>query len=79
MPIMESMGTNFYLHLGKRSWQGDGKPLLFTWAIRSLAWPTAWADVTVIDERGIEITLGEFLANIAKDEQNYESIGQAFS
>jgi len=78
------MGTNYYLHLGKRSSQGQGKPALMTWAVeagpacrREVIWV---ADgVTVQDEYGKEMTWAEFLRLVALDACDHAHHGQAFS
>lgn len=79
------MGTNYYLHLGKRSSIGQG--CSFTWATPppgSSQRPTAWPwpippTITVIDEYGCEQSLGEFFELVNEDEQRLERIGQRFS
>ena len=78
------MGTNYYLHLGKRSNQGKGLPLKFSWAVdRHFPLvgnvPSRIGPVTVQDEYGNEYTWTEFYEMISRDVSDETSIGQAFS
>lgn len=78
------MGTNYYLHLGKRSAAGEGQ-CSFTWAVSPAALtPSArprlsLAAVAVQDEYGREMTLAEFLDLIGDDMPELAHIGQRFS
>lgn len=74
------MGTNYYLHLGKRSSIGEGR-CSFTWATPPVnaTGATMRLCATVHDEYGREMTLPEFMTMIADDEQRRDRIGQRFS
>lgn len=77
------MGTNYYLHLGKRTSAGDGRTR-FTWAVhRHLplvgAIPGNISPVTVQDEYGKEMTWAEFYEMISRDISDESMIGRAFS
>jgi hypothetical protein len=74
------MGTNYYLHLGKRSSIGQGR-CSFTWAVPPVSGSPAILRlcVTVQDEYGREMTLSEFMAAIAEDEQRVDQVGERFS
>jgi 3-deoxy-D-manno-octulosonate 8-phosphate phosphatase KdsC-like HAD superfamily phosphatase len=74
------VGTNYYLHLGKRSSIGDGR-CSFTWAVPPV---DATARIirlcaTVRDEYGGEQTLAEFMGIISEDQQQVDHIGERFS
>lgn len=73
------MGTNYTLHIGKRSALGAGQ-CAFTWAIPpgilSLLPPNA---EVVESEYGERLTVGELMARIVADEPVFDSIGERFS
>lgn len=73
------MGTNYYLHLGKRSSIGNGR-CSFTWAVS----PPGSGEgleptIPIQDEYGRELTVGEFLDLIKDDEIIVDHIGERFS
>lgn len=76
--MSDDMGTNYYLHLGKRTSQGTGKPHRFQWATpvnRDLI-P---GGTTVMDEYGREYEFRDWLVLVMDDEDDFEAIGQWFS
>ena len=73
------MGTNYYLHLGKRSSAGAGNGCRFNQAVDLEAIARAVPSGTVQDEYGREMSLSEFLDMVGDDEKRTDSIGQRFS
>lgn len=82
------MGTNYYLHLGKRTGRQDGGTR-FTWAV-NLELPTSEEGIRVVadyipkgttvqDEYGNEMTFEEFLERSDRDERDTSALGQRFS
>lgn len=79
------MGTNYYLHLGKRI-GGPNGTTRFTWAV-NLELPTSEEGIKVVadhipkgatvqDEYGHEMTFGEFLELSDRDERDTSALGQ---
>lgn len=66
------MGTNYYLHLGKRSAAGKGK------CVFTVASEVAYNTATVQDEYGREMSYPEFLDLISADVREYGLFGQDF-
>jgi hypothetical protein len=78
------VGTNFYLHLGKRSDQGEGNPALFTWATdrrMSLLDALGWARIGYVqDEYGREMSFAEFYQLVSGDRSDeHTGMGKPFS
>ena len=72
------MGTNFTLHIGKRSATGvEGG--LFTWAVNPHILRLLPRDTRVENEYGDRLTLGDLLDDCEKGEQSYVLIGREFS
>lgn len=72
------MGTNYYLHLGKRSSIGGGKAQ-FIQALPSDPHENIPPYVYVIDEYGNEMDYQAFKNLIANDSMNTHFIGTKFS
>jgi hypothetical protein len=78
------MGTNYYLHLGKRTSQGEGEPSKFTWAVNRHFplvgdVPMNIAPGTVQDEYGREMSWIDFYEMIGRDVSDESHIGEQFS
>lgn len=71
------MGTNYYIHLGKRTADGGGKCRFYVALDPEV--PEQWGGLTVIDEYGAEQPYSEFLHTIANDTRDYSGTGQEFS
>lgn len=78
------MGTNYYLHIGKRSSRGIGKGCTFTEAVQVTQ--SQGGDVLIVrdgvivlDEYGHEMTWTEFNDLIRNDKLQRGMIGRAFS
>jgi hypothetical protein len=74
------MGTNYYLHLGKTTSQGEGRPLLFTAAtdielIHGEGGAVGW----VMDEYGREIAWPDFMAKFYACQRDLSHYGEQFS
>jgi hypothetical protein len=75
-----SVGTNYYLHIGKRTSQGVGHPPKFSWAVgRGRGVLEHFGDTAVIDEYGNEMTWAEFYMKIQADVSDESTIGDNFS
>ena len=80
------MGTNYYLHLGKRSATpaSDPVPCGFHWAIPPTVLDDLGPDVdrdssVIEDEYGRRLTIEEFEALIRWDGQDRTMVGEEFS
>jgi hypothetical protein len=74
------MGTNYYLHLGKTSSQGEGKPLLFIAAtdvehLDANAGRLGW----VMNEYGNEVPWSDFIERYRAADVDLTAIGELFS
>lgn len=71
------MGTNYYLHLGKRSATGNGKSMFTpTIPLPPVPYP---GGVTVINEYGEEMSFGDFWNMIKDDHYDLDYLGERFS
>lgn len=74
------MGTNYYLHLGKRHSNGAVAGCTFTQAVDVAALGhRVEFGVAVQDEYGNEMTFEEFLGRIEEDRMRTDQIGRRFS
>lgn len=71
------MGTNYYLHLGKRWASGNGQ--VFTWATDRYKPPLDSQVGHVMDEYGEEMPWSEFYEKISRDRSDESQIGKTFS
>jgi hypothetical protein len=73
------MGTNYSIHIGKRTSRGKGK-CGFIWAVDPDTLHVLGPHVALVeDEYGGVTSLAEFLEHVAHDEQEFGSIGREFS
>lgn len=72
------MGTNYYLHLGKRSAGPAGRPHTFTWAADRNRLVREQPGPVICDEYGRVLTWAEFYELVGADISDEASTGREF-
>ena len=73
------MGTNFYLHLGKRTAGPAGRPCTFIWAAARHELVSQQEGPVIEDEYGRVLTWAQFYDLTGADISDERQIGEAFS